>query len=312
MTTMTQWARNEIDLACKKEKPDWDGKSFDYGCACYQSALKAYECLMEEGHSGFSFSCTKNILMRLCDGLPLLPITENDFNLDDPDADRKHLQCKRYFSLFREVNDGKVCYNDIDRVISKDIEQPNGVGYTFGGDWKIVNELFPITMPYMPVVEKYRVYTRTFKVNGKFNPIDVRHVSYLTTPEGEKVVVDKFFKEKDGSGFKEITREEYEKLLPLRLDPVCKKAADEITTILTNYENCWSNDKYSKHIQRLTSLCKVFENDYSLNTFHNRKVICHGEGEEFDTLISGNSELIGLANFIAEMKFIYSETQKND
>ena len=55
---MKDWAKREIELACKKENPEWDGKSFDYGCACYQSALKAYECLMEDVHSGMSYGFT--------------------------------------------------------------------------------------------------------------------------------------------------------------------------------------------------------------------------------------------------------------
>ena len=62
--TMTDWAKHEVELACKRENPDWDGESFDYGCACYQSALKAYGSLMGDGHSGMSFGFTKNILIR--------------------------------------------------------------------------------------------------------------------------------------------------------------------------------------------------------------------------------------------------------
>ena len=69
--SMTDWAEYEVKLACKKENPDWDGESFDYGCSCYQSALKAYKSIMEDDHSGFSYSITKNILKRLLDELPL-------------------------------------------------------------------------------------------------------------------------------------------------------------------------------------------------------------------------------------------------
>ena len=76
---MIDWAKREIAIACKKENPDWDGKSFDYGCSCYQSALKAYESLCNDDHSGYSFSITKNILIRLMEGRPLTPITDEDF-----------------------------------------------------------------------------------------------------------------------------------------------------------------------------------------------------------------------------------------
>lgn len=33
--SMSDWAENEVKLACKKENPNWDGKSFDYGCGYY-------------------------------------------------------------------------------------------------------------------------------------------------------------------------------------------------------------------------------------------------------------------------------------
>ena len=45
MGNLVDWAEKEIKIACKKENPEWDGKSFDYGCACYQSALKAFKSL---------------------------------------------------------------------------------------------------------------------------------------------------------------------------------------------------------------------------------------------------------------------------
>ena len=65
MSSRQEWAEKEIEMACKKENPEWDGKSFDYGCSCYQSALKAYKSLEKDEHSGCSWNITKNILIRL-------------------------------------------------------------------------------------------------------------------------------------------------------------------------------------------------------------------------------------------------------
>ena len=79
---MSEWAKREVEIACKKENPNWDGESFDYGCACYQSALKAYLSLCEDEHSGMSFSLTKNILVRLMEGNPLTPITDEDLGIN--------------------------------------------------------------------------------------------------------------------------------------------------------------------------------------------------------------------------------------
>ena len=80
--TMSEWAKREVEIACKKENPKWDGKSFDYGCACYQSALKAYQSLCEDEHSGMSFNIAKNILIRLMEGNPLTPIIDEDFFIE--------------------------------------------------------------------------------------------------------------------------------------------------------------------------------------------------------------------------------------
>ena len=76
---------------------------FDYGCACYGSALKAFESLCEDGHSGFSIKMTQSILNRLIDGQPLTPIEGTDDIWDAcpwPDSDgSKVYQCKRMFSF---------------------------------------------------------------------------------------------------------------------------------------------------------------------------------------------------------------------
>lgn len=52
---MVNWAENEVKIACEKEHPGLKEGEFDYGCACYQSALKAYKSLAEDGHSGYSW-----------------------------------------------------------------------------------------------------------------------------------------------------------------------------------------------------------------------------------------------------------------
>ena len=45
MSGMSEWARREVEIACQKENPNRKGDEFDYGCACYVSALKAFESL---------------------------------------------------------------------------------------------------------------------------------------------------------------------------------------------------------------------------------------------------------------------------
>ena len=43
MSNMLDWAKREVEIACKKENPNRKESEFDYECACYESALKAFE-----------------------------------------------------------------------------------------------------------------------------------------------------------------------------------------------------------------------------------------------------------------------------
>lgn len=223
MSTMTEWAENEIKLACKRENQDWDDESFDYGCSCYQSALKAYKSLCEDGHSGFSFAMTRNILIRLMNDLPLTPVEDTEDIWDKSvfnefDSEKATYQCKRMSGLFKDVyKDGTVKYHDIDRAVVID---ENGNGY-HSSVCNIVDEMFPITMPYYPVVGKYKLYTEEFIAKG-FPDDDEDHntraVHYLITPQGEKVEVKRYFADTETGRMVEITKEEYEKRLSSRED----------------------------------------------------------------------------------------------
>jgi hypothetical protein len=212
---MTTWAEREVELACKNENPNWDGKSFDYGCACYQSALKAYKSLMADNHSGASFGFTKQILVRLMNHQPLMPIEERDFNGVEPiDIDekmhRKMYQCPRMGSLFKTVyDDGRVEYHDIDRIACCNIDR-NYISHC-GLLSDIVEKMYPITMPYNPTSQPYKIYFKDFLVDPKNGDYDTLAALYLITPNGERVDINKYWTEKDGE-LVEISKEEYDKL----------------------------------------------------------------------------------------------------
>ena len=98
--SMSEWAKREVELVIKKE-----GK-FDYEVGCYESALKAFNSLMEDGHSGLSINATAYILNRLIFGMPLTPIEDTDDiwgrSFTDSNGD-KHYQCGRMPSLFNKL-----------------------------------------------------------------------------------------------------------------------------------------------------------------------------------------------------------------
>ena len=106
MSDILEWARREVEIACKKERGDSKNKGFDYGVACYMSALKALESLAGDGHSRFFIRITKSIINRLIDGKPLTPIEDTDdiWNLCNTNEDEvKRYQCSRMSSLFKDV-----------------------------------------------------------------------------------------------------------------------------------------------------------------------------------------------------------------
>ena len=210
--SMLDWAKKEVEIACKRENPDRKDGEWDYGCACYESALKAYESLCNDGHSGYSFGLTKNILIRLMDGNPLTPIedTEDIWNICHTDEDgTTTYQCSRKSALFKKVHkDGTVDYSDVDRFYCKDIE--TGSTYSSGLVTKVINEMCPITMPYMPE-RPWKVNCMDLLVDKKNGDFDTAAIFSLEK-NNEVIQINRFFKCDDGidEDWVEISAEEFE------------------------------------------------------------------------------------------------------
>lgn len=206
---MKGWAEREVQIACERENPDRKEGEWDYGCACYESALKAFNSLVEDGHSGMSIGFTIQILNRLIDGKPLTPIedTEDVWN-ECVHTDREYTtyQCKRMSSLFKDVYpDGSVKYSDINRVIGIDID--NDSTWSSGFIRDIIDEMCPITMPYSGE-DLYKVYIQDCLYDPKNGDYDTRAILHIKTPNNKIIHVNRYFKESD-SGFIEIDLEEY-------------------------------------------------------------------------------------------------------
>ena len=218
--SMTEWARREVEIACKREAPNRKEGEWDYGCACYESALKAYECLMEDGHSGMSWNLTKNILMRLMDDKPLTPIedTDDDWNEVYSRDDICHTyQCKRTHSLFKDVYpDGRVEYHDNDRVITVYIDSPDSSWHN-GFISRLVNEKYPITMPYFPEAKPYIAHCRELLTDRKNGDYDTLALLSIEKPDGSfDNDICRYFKE-GGHDWIEIDEKEYSDRLYLHM-----------------------------------------------------------------------------------------------
>lgn len=217
MNSEKSWAELEIERACNREKEMCE-HDYTYVCGCYESALKAYKSLEEDGHSGLSISFTKMILDRLIEHLPITPLEdlEEDWELVDEYNDEKSYQHKRYSGLFKTINkDNKIRYNDVNKSYAVDVDNPHASYYN-GLINSIITEMFPIKFPYYPI-GSIKVFCETFLVDPKNGDYDTKGILYGIAPHGERIEINKFFHEENGE-FKEINKEEYNKLKDL-----CKK-----------------------------------------------------------------------------------------
>lgn len=214
--SMSEWAAEEVRIACERERAtiietekDVDTMMQAYTESCYQSALKAYNSLYGDEHSGMSFSITAGILKRLCLGYPLTPIEDVDdvWELIRETPDKIEYQCRRMYSLFKTVSkaDGSVQFHDTDRFLCVD---PNGTTYTNNFINQQLSKLYPLTLPYMPE-GRFLVRAFDFATNanpGEFDTILIRSVK---EPNGQEVLLNLCFKENE-NGFEQIQLKEYE------------------------------------------------------------------------------------------------------
>lgn len=199
--TMSEWARNEVEIVCNKNNNEDNDGSCGYINSCYRSALKAYESLMQDGHSGMSFSITADILSRLMKGFPLSPI-EDDETWGESD------QCKRMSSLFREIDKetGEVTYTDVERVSCRDTNEKGS--YTNSFITNVVDRMFPIKMPYFPDGRFYVLIER-FSTNADSENWDTMRIVEIKTPKGDILKSPIYWKENEKGELEEITKDEY-------------------------------------------------------------------------------------------------------
>lgn len=216
--SMSEWAKNEVALACKHENPNRKEGEWDYGCSCYESALKAYLSLMNDGHSGMSFSFTANILKRLLESKPLTPIEDMadiwKYSYMKEDGTKSY-QCIRLGSLFKNVDtNGNISYTDIERFYCKDAQ--SGCTYHCGLERSILDELFPIKMPYYPLSGYYVIKTSEALTNRKNGDFDTKAIFSIKCPTGEIVQVNRYFaSDEDEKGWHEIDANEYNKRIEI-------------------------------------------------------------------------------------------------
>lgn len=204
------WAEREVEIACQRERGDAPEEEWDYGCACYQSALKAFKSLEEDGHSGYSIGFTKQILNRLIDGNPLTPIEDTDDiwnDVTDSDKSQKKYQCKRMSSLFKTIHsDGTVEYSDNNRFIM--VETLSDTTWHSGLVSNVLKEMYPIKMPYIPANRPYKAMCEEYLTDRKNGDFDTVGILSVIEPDGKTVEINRYFKDIP-DGWEEIDLEEF-------------------------------------------------------------------------------------------------------
>lgn len=209
-------AIHEIELAKKYQQEGSDAKSDtvmnDYVDACYDSALRAYKTLAEDGHSGMSWSITRRILEDLMHERPLTPIEDvpeswNLVGLGPNGSEYKTYQCNRRSSLFKdEFSDGRVMVRDIDNNVLVEVSLTDGHTCSLGSRrtdlilGKYAPEALEIKFPYMPPRERW-VVRISAEIESTLADHDksIYFLSYIKKPNGEYIDINKFIMF-DGSG----------------------------------------------------------------------------------------------------------------
>lgn len=217
------WASTEIALACECEKEkkilrDGDADVDSEGViACYKGALQIYKQLCRiADSSNASFEGITKILNRLIKHVPVAPIEDIKYiwnTCDDLDDIKgkdivEIYQCIRMSSLFKYVYaDGHVEYYDVNRnYICVDIH--TNTKYTCGLVQRIIDKMFPITMPYYPETEPIKIYCEDFLVDKHNGDFDTKGIFYAIFPNGVKIDINRFFKTLP-HGNDEISYDEY-------------------------------------------------------------------------------------------------------
>lgn len=236
----TERVRKEVEYAIeceRKEAGDLNDYSFiDYIIECYRSALRAYETMAVDGHSGMSWGLTRQIFGRLAEGKPLKRLNSYHDRVEEWEErsewafdDEVVFSNTRYPSLsyLRGVN-GKELYHDTDRWVFEEVDRPNIPWYNeFLATY--LDEKFPIQFPYWPIMIHVRIEELlTDPAHGDY---DAQRIIDFVDPEtGEVVKVDACFALSDEED--KMVEVSKKKWYALR-----RKHAERLATTLTKKEN---------------------------------------------------------------------------
>ena len=197
-------------------------EEYERACECgnkvtkeaLDDAVSMFKIVFSKPKSKQHLVLVKGLLNRLTRGLPLTPITMDDFDNTVASEIRGELKhtCARYEGLTATKNsDGTgFTYSDSKRVVFYDqslIKQDESssiidilhsrANYPSIA-LKLVDDLFPITLPYTPG-DKYEVFGSSYSFKLAEGEPDLVEIDFVKTPNGQLVKVDQYYrKTRDG------------------------------------------------------------------------------------------------------------------
>lgn len=209
--SMYDWARQEVQLAKAELKRNKNDEA-QYMIACYDSALRAYEKLINDDHTGMSFATTRRILENLMYEIPLMPLEDKEimWNHVDHCGNESVFQHKRMPSLFKMVNKktGAVKFSDNNRVLCKNLLDTDSAYFYNGFISRVIDGMFPIEFPYMPTKEKYVAYVTEFLMDPANGDFDTMNLVSVKLPNGDARSINLYYKEENGR-WVQITQDEW-------------------------------------------------------------------------------------------------------
>lgn len=153
------WARKEKDILVGEVSE----VTKEEATKAIEAAETAYEALMTEYfQSGYSSAALgKAFLKRLCDGLPLTPITEENAEWLTFNEKNKMYKSGRYGKLFKICTDEGDVYIDPSRFKFVDVDDPDATDISQGAG-ELLNllaeQIFPVELPYLPSDKKIIIF----------------------------------------------------------------------------------------------------------------------------------------------------------
>ena len=106
----------------------------------------------------------------------------------------------------QKVINGEVSYRFVDKTVV--FYNGEDTGYHNGHASKLIEELYPTTLPFMPPEKRYKVYCNYY--DSDLGDYVLREYTYLINPDGEREELNRYFILSRPNDSTELTKAEFD------------------------------------------------------------------------------------------------------